>query len=150
MKDVFEDFDPDFVFVHGDTTTSMASSIACFYYGAKLCHIEAGLRTNNKKSPFPEEINRQITARMCDYHFAPTEISKNLINENISKDSIIVTGNTVIDALLKSVELVKNNPSNLIKQISKKLYNKEVILVTGHRRENHGNGFTRICNALKK
>ena len=108
-------------------------------------------RTNNKKSPFPEEINRQITARMCDYHFAPTEISKkNLINENISKDSIIVTGNTVIDALLKSVELVKNNPSNLIKQISKKLYNKEVILVTGHRRENHGNGFTRICNALKK
>tara|TARA_B100000886_G_scaffold335096_1_gene291626 strand:+ start:940 stop:2061 length:1122 start_codon:yes stop_codon:yes gene_type:complete len=151
LKPIMEDFIPDYVFVHGDTTTTMAASIAGFYSGAKLCHVEAGLRTNNKLSPFPEEINRQITSRVCDYHFAPTEKSKNnLIKENILKESILVTGNTVIDALLDSVKKVKKNPSDLIMELSRKIDKREVILVTGHRRENHGKGFERICRALKK
>ena len=110
LKPILEEFNPDYVLVHGDTTTTMAGSIASFYSGAKVCHVEAGLRTNNKLSPFPEEINRQITGRICDYHFAPTQTSKsNLIKENISQDSILVTGNTVIDALIKSVEKVNEN-----------------------------------------
>ena len=151
LKPILEEFSPDYVFVHGDTTTTMAGSIASFYSGAKVCHVEAGLRTNDKLSPFPEEINRQITARICDFHFAPTETTKNnLLIENISADSIIVTGNTVIDALLKSVEKVNENPSKLIQQLSKKIGNQEVVLVTGHRRENHGGGFERICKALKR
>lgn len=150
MKTVLEDFSPDYVFVHGDTTTTMASSIASFYNGAKVCHVEAGLRTHNKWSPFPEEINRQITGRLADYHFAPTEMSKqNLINENVLEDSIVITGNTVIDALLQSVDKVNQKPSDLIQKLSKKLGEKEIILVTGHRRENHGEGFIRICKALK-
>ena len=150
MKPVLEAFQPDYVFVHGDTTTTMAGSIASFYSGAKTCHVEAGLRTHNKWSPFPEEINRQITGRVCDYHFAPTMTSKqNLLKENIKKDTILVTGNTVIDALHHSVERVIQEPSTLIQGISKTLGNKEVILVTGHRRENHGEGFIRICEALK-
>ena len=151
LKPILEEFFPDYVFVHGDTTTTMASSIASFYSGAKVCHVEAGLRTNNKLSPFPEEINRQITGRICDYHFAPTETSKkNLLKENISESSILVTGNTVIDALLKSVEKVNENPSQLIQDLSKQIGNQEVVLVTGHRRENHGSGFERICKALKR
>jgi UDP-N-acetylglucosamine 2-epimerase (non-hydrolysing) len=150
LKPVLEEFTPDYVFVHGDTTTTMAGSIASFYSGAKVCHVEAGLRTYNKLSPFPEEINRQIASRICDYHFAPTETSKkNLLKENISDSSIVVTGNTVIDALLKSVEKINNNPSQLIQDLSKKIGSKEVVLVTGHRRENHGGGFERICEALK-
>ena len=151
LNPILEEFSPDYVFVHGDTTTTMAASIVSFYSGAKVCHVEAGLRTNNKLSPFPEEINRQIAGRICDFHFAPTETSKmNLIKENISKDSILVTGNTVIDALLKSVEKVNENPSQLIHDLSKKIGNREVVLVTGHRRENHGGGFERICKALKR
>lgn len=150
LKPIMEEFKPDYVFVHGDTTTTMAASIAGFYFGSKICHIEAGLRTNNKLSPFPEEINRQITSRICDYHFAPTITSKNnLIKENIPENSILVTGNTVIDALIKSVKIVNDNPSKLIKELSKKINEKEVILVTGHRRENHGDGFEKICKALK-
>ena len=123
--------------LHGDTTTTMAASIASFYAGAKsLSHVEAGLRTNNKLSPFPEEINRQVTGRICDYHFAPTETSKNnLLLENISDDSILVTGNTVIDALISSVKKVNLNPSELINKLSKKIGDKEVVLVTGHRRK---------------
>jgi UDP-N-acetylglucosamine 2-epimerase (non-hydrolysing) len=109
MKPVLEEFKPDFVFVHGDTTTTMAASIAGFYSGAKVCHVEAGLRTFNKYAPFPEEINRSITGRIADFHFAPTEQSKqNLLNENIAADGILVTGNTVIDALLYGVEKVKS------------------------------------------
>jgi len=151
LKPILEEFSPDYVFVHGDTTTTMSGSIASFYSGAKVCHVEAGLRTNNKNSPFPEEINRQITGRICDYHFAPTETSKkNLLKENISEDSILVTGNTVIDALLQSVKKVNENPSLLIQSLSKQIGNKEVVLVTGHRRENHGMGFERICKALKR
>ena len=151
MKPVLEGFKPDYVFVHGDTTTTMAGSIASFYSGAKVCHVEAGLRTHNKWSPFPEEINRQIAGRVCDYHFAPTETSKqNLLDENIAKDAIVVTGNTVIDALLESVKKVNQKPSDYIQSLSGTLGDKEVILVTGHRRENHGDGFIRICEALKE
>ena len=151
LKPILEEFKPDYVFVHGDTTTTMASSIASFYAGVKVCHVEAGLRTNNKLSPFPEEINRQVTGRICDYHFAPTDTSEsNLLLENINKDSILVTGNTVIDALLNSVKKVNEKPSELINELSKKIGVKEVVLVTGHRRENHGAGFERICKALKQ
>ena len=151
LQSVLEDFSPDFVYVHGDTTTTMAGSVASFYSGAKVCHIEAGLRTHNKWAPFPEEINRQITGRVCDYHFAPTITSKNnLLKENIQEETILVTGNTVIDALLESVEKVNQNPSKLIKDLSKKIGEREVVLVTGHRRENHGEGFERICRALKR
>ena len=151
LNPILESFTPNYVFVHGDTTTTMAGSIASFYSGAKVCHVEAGLRTNNKKSPFPEEINRQITSRISDYHFAPTEASKkNLIKENISENSILVTGNTVIDALLKSVKKVNTNPSQLIQKLSHQIGDREVILITSHRRENHGEGFERICKALKR
>ncbi len=151
LKPILQEFTPDYVFVHGDTTTTMAGSIASFYSGAKVCHVEAGLRTNNKNSPFPEEINRQITGRICDYHFAPTETSKNnLLKENISENSVLVTGNTVIDALLNSVDKVNENPSKLIVDLTQKIGDREVVLVTGHRRENHGAGFERICKALKR
>ncbi|WGF92227.1 non-hydrolyzing UDP-N-acetylglucosamine 2-epimerase [Aequorivita marisscotiae] len=150
LKPVLENFKPDYVFVHGDTTTTMASSIAGFYSGAKVCHIEAGLRTHNKYAPFPEEINRQITGRVTDYHFAPTNASReNLLKENIDTKTIIVTGNTVIDALLQSVEKVKQEPSDLVKQLDNDLSGADLLLVTGHRRENHGDGFIRICEALK-
>lgn len=151
MKPILEGFKPDYVFVHGDTTTTMAASIASFYSGSKVCHVEAGLRTNNKLSPFPEEINRQIAGRVCDFHFAPTITSKNnLLVENVKEENILVTGNTVIDALLESVERVNKEPSDLIVSLSEKLGNRELILVTGHRRENHGDGFIRICEALKE
>ena len=150
LKPILEEFKPDYVYVHGDTTTTMAASVAAFYSGAKVCHIEAGLRTYNKWSPFPEEINRQVTGRIADYHFAPTASSKkNLLKENIKENKILVTGNTVIDALLQSVNIVEDKPSNLILELNKIIDNKEIILVTGHRRENHGEGFIRICNALK-
>lgn len=152
LKPILEEFRPDYVYVHGDTTTTMAASIAAFYSGAKVCHIEAGLRTHNKWSPFPEEINRQITSRIADIHFAPTITSKeNLLKENVMKDSIIVTGNTVIDALLDSsvrVDTIKNDEIEFLK---KELdFTKRIILVTGHRRENHGDGFINICAALKE
>lgn len=152
LKSILEEFAPDYVFVHGDTTTTMAASIASFYAGAKVCHVEAGLRTHNKLSPFPEEINRQVTGRICDLHFAPTEASKNnLLAENISENNILVTGNTVIDALFESIKRVKNLSTENIEKIKKSLIpDQEVILVTGHRRENHGEGFERICQALKK
>lgn len=151
LKPVLDDFKPDYVYVHGDTTTTMAGSIAAFYSGAKVCHVEAGLRTYNKWAPFPEEINRQVTGRVCDYHFAPTTTSQqNLLKENIEDTAILVTGNTVIDALLDSVDKVTENPSELIVELSSKIQDKEVVLVTGHRRENHGVGFERICRALKR
>ncbi|UOE39599.1 non-hydrolyzing UDP-N-acetylglucosamine 2-epimerase [Chryseobacterium oryzae] len=152
LKPVLDDFSPDYVYVHGDTTTTMAASIAGFYSGAKICHVEAGLRTHNKRSPFPEEINRQVTGRIADFHFAPTQQSyDNLLKENLPKQNIVITGNTVIDALLESSERVKTikNPEidflETIVDPSKKL-----ILVTGHRRENHGQGFINICEALKE
>jgi UDP-N-acetylglucosamine 2-epimerase (non-hydrolysing) len=152
LKPILEEFSPDYVFVHGDTTTTMAGSIASFYSGAKVCHVEAGLRTNNKLSPFPEEINRQITGRICDYHFAPTETSKkNLLKENIAEKDILVTGNTVIDALLYSVSKVDEIDDLELEELKGKInIKKRIILVTGHRRENHGQGFINICVALKE
>lgn len=151
LQPVLENFNPEYVFVHGDTTTTMAASIASFYRGAKVCHVEAGLRTHDKWAPFPEEINRQIAGRVCDYHFAPTTTSQqNLLRENINPNTVLVTGNTVIDALLESVEKVNQQPSTYIQQLTETIADKEVILVTGHRRENHGEGFIRICEALKE
>ena len=152
LQPVLEEFQPDFVYVHGDTTTTMGSSIAAFYSGSKVCHVEAGLRTFNKKSPFPEEINRTITGHIADYHFAPTQTSyDNLCNEGIPKESILITGNTVIDALFESVSKVDNIEDPEIKNLKNDLdFSKRIILVTGHRRENHGQGFINICNALKE
>lgn len=154
LKPVLESFKPDYVFVHGDTTTTMATSLAAFYAGAKICHVEAGLRTFNMQSPFPEEMNRSVTGVVSNLHFAPTKTSKNnLIAENKSEEDIIITGNTVIDALSYSVEKV-NTPTfqdQEIEQLKIVLNDdKKLILVTGHRRENHGDGFIRICEALKE
>ena len=154
LKPVLESFKPDYVFVHGDTTTTMATSLAAFYAGAKICHVEAGLRTFNIQSPFPEEMNRSVTGVVSNLHFAPTKTSKNnLIAENKPEEDIIITGNTVIDALSYSVEKV-NTPTfqdQEIEQLKTVLNDdKKIILVTGHRRENHGDGFTRICEALKE
>ncbi|GAA3777069.1 UDP-N-acetylglucosamine 2-epimerase (non-hydrolyzing) [Corallibacter vietnamensis] len=154
LKPVLESFMPDYVYIHGDTTTTMAASIAAFYSGAKVCHVEAGLRTFNKRSPFPEEVNRNIASSISDYHFAPTSTSQqNLINENIKDSSILVTGNTVIDALKYSSNKVTSatytdDEINKLKTIISD--SKKTILVTGHRRENHGQGFINICNALKQ
>lgn len=153
LKPVLEDFKPDYVFVHGDTTTTMAASIASFYAGAQICHVEAGLRTHNKRNPFPEELNRSLTGRIADFHFAPTTTAKNnLLKENIAVETIQITGNTVIDALLFSVEKLKHTSFkiNEIQGLKKILdLDKKLILVTGHRRENHGQGFENICLALK-
>ena len=150
LKPVLEDFQPDYVYVHGDTTTSMAVSLAAFYAGVKVCHVEAGLRTNNKLSPFPEEMNRQITGRIADFHFAPTEESKtNLLQENCNPETILVTGNTVIDALLYSKEKLLNYNNEEIIHLKNTIdFSKKIILVTGHRRENHGLGIQNICEAL--
>jgi UDP-N-acetylglucosamine 2-epimerase (non-hydrolysing) len=151
MKPVLEDFNPDYVFVHGDTSTTMATSIAAFYNQSKVCHVEAGLRTHDKWSPFPEEVNRQVTGRIADFHFAPTSTSRdNLLKENIPENQIIVTGNTVIDALLASVKKVEEKPSVFVNAIRETLGDHEMILITGHRRENHGQGFENICQALKE
>jgi len=137
--------------VHGDTTTSMAVALAGFYSGIKIGHVEAGLRTYNKHAPFPEEMNRQITGRIADYHFAPTEQSRqNLLEEKVADENIIVTGNTVIDALMYSVNQLQTNEHDDINILKNELNpEKEIILVTGHRRENFGDGFINICNALK-
>ncbi|MEW7279398.1 UDP-N-acetylglucosamine 2-epimerase (non-hydrolyzing) [Aquimarina sp. 2201CG1-2-11] len=154
LKPILENFKPDYVYVHGDTTTTMASSIAAFYAGAKVCHVEAGLRTFNMKSPFPEEMNRSVTGVVSDIHFSPTETSKqNLINENKNPNTILITGNTVIDALKFSVNKVdtsqyKDVEIERLKGTLQK--DKKLILVTGHRRENHGKGFISICEALKE
>lgn len=149
-KIVFEEFKPDYLFVHGDTTTSMVSALSAFYLGIKVCHIEAGLRTNNKLSPFPEEINRQITGRIADLHFAPTTLSRtNLLAEKVSDETIVVTGNTVIDALLDSVKKVADLSNDITNPIREFIGDStKVVLVTGHRRENHGHGFESICAAL--
>ena len=152
LKPILEEFQPDYVYVHGDTTTTMASSIAAFYAGAKVCHVEAGLRTDNKRSPFPEEMNRQVTGRIADFHFAPTEQAKqNLLNEKVPENTILVTGNTVIDALLESTSRVENLDNPEIEKLKTIIDpTKKIILVTGHRRENHGQGFIAICEALKE
>ncbi|MEM9649719.1 MAG: UDP-N-acetylglucosamine 2-epimerase (non-hydrolyzing) [Bacteroidota bacterium] len=152
LKPVLEEYLPDFVYVHGDTTTTMGASIASFYSGAKVCHVEAGLRTFNKQSPFPEEVNRCVTGHISDYHFAPTQTSyDNLCNEGINRENILVTGNTVIDALLESVDRVDKIDNQEIEQLKNHIdFSKKIVLVTGHRRENHGEGFINICNALRR
>lgn len=150
IKPVYDEFKPDWVLVHGDTTTSTAAALAAFYSGAKVAHVEAGLRTFNKLAPFPEEMNRSITGRIADLHFAPTKASKqNLLNEAVAKETISITGNTVIDALKLGITKVNEQSNEIVNLKSIINLNKKIILVTGHRRENFGDGFENICKALK-
>lgn len=160
MRDVLKETKPDVVLVHGDTTTSTASALAAFYQQIPVGHIEAGLRTHNIYAPWPEEMNRQITGRIAEYNFAPTPLSKsNLIAEGIDNGKIHVTGNTVIDALYWVVDKIKTTPS-LNDKLKSLLINagydicrlnegKQLVLITGHRRENFGEGFISMCNAIK-
>ncbi|MBE6392632.1 MAG: UDP-N-acetylglucosamine 2-epimerase (non-hydrolyzing) [Lentisphaerae bacterium] len=160
MRDVFDKVTPDVVLVHGDTTTSTAAALAAFYKQIPVGHVEAGLRTHNIYSPFPEEMNRQITGRIAAYNFAPTPLSRqNLLTENVAEDSIFVTGNTVIDALhwvtkkLQSSESMQTELTEFLKNSGydvKRLVNgKKLVLITGHRRENFGDGFISMCSAIK-
>lgn len=157
LRDVLKDFRPDVVLVHGDTTTSMAASLAAFYQQIAVGHVEAGLRTYNMLSPWPEEMNRQVTDRICTYYFAPTEKSRqNLLRECIDDKKIFVTGNTVIDALLMAVDIIDGKAGvkeQLHEELREKGYavgERPYILVTGHRRENFGDGFLHICKAIKE
>ncbi|KEI35426.1 UDP-N-acetylglucosamine 2-epimerase [Francisella sp. W12-1067] len=156
MREVLKKFKPDVMFVHGDTTTTAVASLAAFYERIKVAHVEAGLRTNNLYSPWPEEANRQITGVLANYHFTPTDISKqNLIKERKPEESILVTGNTVIDALFLALSKIEGSSElrDKIKESINIQYNiengRKIILVTGHRRENFGQGFLNICEALK-
>ena len=156
MKDVLSGFNPDIVLVHGDTTTTSATSLAAFYQKIKVGHVEAGLRTGDLYSPWPEEANRQITGILADYHFAPTTTSQdNLLRENKNAKNVVVTGNTVIDALFLALEKIEKNKelkSQIVHSINAQYKldeTRKIILVTGHRRENHGQGFINICEALK-
>lgn len=161
MRDVLKESTPDVVLVHGDTTTSTAAALAAFYLQIPVGHVEAGLRTHNIYSPWPEEMNRQITGRIAEYNFAPTFLSKsNLIAEGVEESKIFVTGNTVIDALYWVVDKIKTTPvlsdelklelSNAGYDVSRlKDRGKKLVLITGHRRENFGEGFISMCNAIK-
>lgn len=141
---------PDYIFVQGDTTTTFAVSLVAFYNRIKLVHIEAGLRTWDKYAPFPEEINRKLTSSLADLHFAPTEKSRNnLLNEGVSTDQIVVTGNTVIDALLWVQNKLRKIDKSQFHELNGIDFKKKIILVTGHRRESFGEGFVNICNALR-
>ena len=160
MREVLKEVQPDVVLVHGDTTTSTATALATFYQQIAVGHVEAGLRTHNIYSPWPEEINRQITGRIATYHFAPTSLSRqNLLLEGIQEKAITVTGNTVIDALYMVVEKIKKDTA-LSSQLKLSLQNsgydverlkdnRRLVLITGHRRENFGEGFIHMCNAIK-
>lgn len=154
LKPVLKEFKPDIVLVHGDTATTFAASLAAYYEQIEVGHVEAGLRTGNLYSPWPEEANRKLTASLANYHFAPTENSRqNLINENHSQNAIYVTGNTVIDALLmikKKIDLNEELKITLEQNFPFLNPSKKLILVTGHRRESFGDGFERICLALAK
>jgi len=156
LKEVFATIKPDLVMVHGDTTTSLSAAMAAFYVGIKVAHVEAGLRTHNINSPFPEEFNRVVTSKIADIHFAPTETAKaNLISEGVVSERVFVTGNTVIDALLwtsEQLEVHEERKLRVLKALSKEL-NFEIeknkfIMITGHRRENYGEGFVNITNAI--
>lgn len=160
MRDVLKEVQPDVVLVHGDTTTSTAAALAAFYQQIPVGHVEAGLRTHNIYSPWPEEMNRQITGRIATYHFAPTPLSKqNLLAEGVKEEHIHVTGNTVIDALYMVVDKIKNDKAldveleNLLKQagydVNRLAGGKKLVLITGHRRENFGDGFINMCTAIK-
>lgn len=152
LKGVLAEVKPDIVLVHGDTTTTMAATIASYYNRVRVGHVEAGLRTHNKYSPFPEEINRKVTGAVADLHFAPTEASRdNLLQENIADEHIFVTGNTVVDALLSVSERIEKSADLRQKFDAEFSFldpAKRLILVTGHRRENFGTGFENICQAL--
>lgn len=150
IKKIFNDFKPDIVFVQGDTTTVLAGALASFYNKVLIAHIEAGLRSDNIYSPFPEEMNRRLTSVLATYHFTPTKKAKyNLIKENIKKNVYIV-GNTVIDALLMGLKRIKeNNQEEYIKYFTNINFNKKVLLVTGHRRESFGRPFEEMCYAMK-
>ncbi|MBW9204105.1 UDP-N-acetylglucosamine 2-epimerase (non-hydrolyzing) [Bacteroidales bacterium SW292] len=160
MRDVLKEVQPDIVLVHGDTTTSTAAALAAFYQQISVGHVEAGLRTHNIYSPWPEEMNRQITGRIATYHFAPTPLSKqNLVMENIKEAQITVTGNTVIDALYMVVDKIKQDKAldaeleNVLKQsgydVNRLADKKKLVLITGHRRENFGAGFISMCKAIQ-
>ncbi|STQ74762.1 non-hydrolyzing UDP-N-acetylglucosamine 2-epimerase [Grimontia hollisae] len=152
LKPVLQEFKPDVVLVHGDTATTFAASLAAYYEQIAVGHVEAGLRTGNIYSPWPEEANRKLTGALATYHFAPTETSKkNLLNEGYVEDAIFVTGNTVIDALLMVKDKIENDSdlkATLAAQYPFLDDDKKLILVTGHRRESFGGGFERICEAL--
>lgn len=152
LKPILTEFKPDIVLVHGDTTTTFATSLAAYYQKISVGHVEAGLRTGNIYSPWPEEANRKLTSAIAKYHFAPTENSRqNLLNEGVNSEAIFITGNTVIDALLEVSEKLKNDYTLQAKMEQRFDYldaNKKLILVTGHRRESFGGGFERICEAL--
>jgi UDP-N-acetylglucosamine 2-epimerase (non-hydrolysing) len=154
MQPVLRDFLPHWVLVHGDTTTSMAASLSAFYERISIAHVEAGLRTRNIYSPWPEEINRQLTARLASLHFAPTETARtNLLNEGVKTDSITVTGNTIVDALIDIVSRIEASPelrAALGERFRFLNKDRKLILVTGHRRENFGEGFELICSALSR
>lgn len=160
MRDVLREVSPDVVLVHGDTTTSTAAALAAFYQQIPVGHVEAGLRTHNIYSPWPEEMNRLLTGRLATYHFSPTPLSRNnLIKESVDDRNIIITGNTVIDALYWVVDKIKNNKeldNELEDILSKAGYDvnrlnngKKLVLITGHRRENFGDGFINMCTAIK-
>ena len=154
MKTVLEDFKPDVVLVHGDTTTTFSASLAAFYQQIDIGHVEAGLRTGNLYSPWPEEANRKLTGSLTRYHFAPPDLSReNLLAETVSEDNIVVTGNTVIDALLWVREKLSSD-TTLSNELAGRFdfldRAKKLILVTGHRRESFGGGFERICQALSQ
>ena len=160
MRDVLKQEQPDVVFVHGDTTTSTAAAIAAFYQQIPVAHVEAGLRTHNIYSPWPEEMNRQITSRIAAYNYAPTPLSRqNLLQENVANETITVTGNTVIDALYMVVNKIKQD-QQLGEQLAQNIltagydvnrlnHDKKMVLITGHRRENFGDGFINMCTAIK-
>ena len=156
LRDVLTDFAPDVVLVHGDTTTSMAAGMAAFYKQIPVGHVEAGLRTYDMLSPWPEEMNRQVTDRICTYYFAPTQQSEeNLLHEQVAPEKIFVTGNTVIDALLMAERLIDETPGKadelraILKEKGYEPNGRDYILVTGHRRENFGEGFLHICKAIR-
>lgn len=160
MRDILKDTQPDLILVHGDTTTSTAAALAAFYQQIPVGHVEAGLRTHNIYSPWPEEMNRQLTGRVATYHFAPTPLSRqNLLDEGIKDDAITVTGNTVIDSLYMVIDKIKRSKEldkkliNILKSsgydVKRLLKGKKMVLITGHRRENFGGGFISICNAIK-
>ena len=154
MKSVYDEWKPDLVLVHGDTATTFAAALSAYYHQIPVGHIEAGLRTGNMYSPWPEEANRKLTGAIAKFHFTPTETSKqNLLNEGVSRSDIIVTGNTVIDALFLAKDMIENDSSLSSKLADKFNYlndNQKLILITGHRRESFGGGFERICQAIKK
>ena len=157
LRDVLNEVNPDVVLVHGDTTTSMAAALAAFYKQIPVAHVEAGLRTNDIYSPWPEEMNRRMTGRLATYHLAPTELSRqNLLKENVNDQNITITGNTVIDALFWVVNKIKNDKNlaeTLKNNIKENGYDvdrqKRIVLITGHRRENFGDGFKNICCAIR-